>query len=424
MSDVVIVSAARTPIGKLRGALAEVRPDDMAALVIAEAVQRAGIDPALIEEVYMGCANQAGEDNRNVARMGALLAGLPHQVGGITFNRLCASGLNAVNQAARAIKCGEGDVFVAGGVESMTRAPYSIPKNPISFGPSGNITGWDTTLGWRYPNPKMEAMFPLETMGETAENIFEMSCAGEIAGGEISRADQDRFALQSQERAIHAINRGYFQREIVPISLPSAKGTPLVVDTDEHPFYRKTETGYEVATTLEKLGKLRPSFRDGGTVTAGNSSGLNDGACALMLMSAEKAAELGIKPLARWVGSAVAGVDPRVMGLGPVDATRKLLGRYNLTIDDIDLAELNEAFAVQAIAVMRELGLREEITNVNGGAIALGHPLGCSGARLLTALIYEMHRRADIGETMRYGLATLCVGVGQGEATLIERWQD
>lgn len=424
MSDVVIVSAARTPIGKLRGALAEVRPDDMAALVIAEAVQRAGIDPALIEEVYMGCANQAGEDNRNVARMGALLAGLPYQVGGITFNRLCASGLNAVNQAARAIKCGEGDVFVAGGVESMTRAPYSVPKNPIPFGPSGNITGWDTTLGWRYPNPKMEAMFPLETMGETAENIFEMSCTGNIAGGEISRADQDRFALQSQERAIHAINQGYFQREIVPVSLPSSKGTSMAVDTDEHPFYRKTETGYEVATTLEKLGKLRPSFREGGTVTAGNSSGLNDGACALVLMSAEKAAALGIKPLARWVGSAVAGVDPRVMGLGPVDATRKLLGRHNLKIEDIDLAELNEAFAVQAIAVMRELGLREEITNVNGGAIALGHPLGCSGARLLTTLIYEMHRRADSGETMRYGLATLCVGVGQGEATLIERWQD
>jgi 3-oxoadipyl-CoA thiolase len=420
MTEVVIVSAVRTPIGKIRGALSAVRPDDLAAIVIREAIDRAGIDPATIEEVYMGCANQAGEDNRNVARMALLLAGLPNHVAGVTVNRLCASGLNAVNQAARAIKCGEGDVFVAGGVESMTRAPYSIPKNETGFGPSGNITGWDTTLGWRYPNPVMEALFPLEAMGETAENIFEMSGAGQVEGGQISREEQDRFSLQSQQRAIDAINQGHFQREIVPVKIPQRKGDPLVVDTDEHPFYKKTENGYEVATTLEKLGTLQPAFRKGGTVTAGNSSGLNDGACALVLMSAEKAAELGIRPMARWLGSAAAGVDPRVMGLGPVGATRKLLARHNLTIDDIDLAELNEAFAVQSIAVMRELGLREDITNVNGGAIALGHPLGCSGARILTTLLYEMHRRADAGQSMCYGLATLCVGVGQGEATLIE----
>lgn len=424
MTEVVIVSAARTPIGKIRGILSAVRPDDLAAIVIKEAIKRAGIDAAIIEEVYMGCANQAGEDNRNVARMGLLLAGLPHHVAGVTFNRLCASGLNAVNQAARAIKAGEGDVFVAGGVESMTRAPYSIPKNSAAFGPSGNITGWDTTLGWRYPNPAMEAKFPLEAMGETAENIFEMSCAGNVEGGEISRAEQDRFSLQSQERAINAINTGYFKREIVPVEIPQRKGEPIIADTDEHPFYKKTDNGYEVATNLEKLGKLPAIFRNGGTVTAGNSSGLNDGAAALVLMSAEKAEELGLKPLARWIGSAAAGVDPRVMGIGPVYATRKVLARNNMSIEDIDLAELNEAFAVQSIAVLRELKLSEEITNVNGGAIALGHPLGCSGARILTTLLYEMHRRAEEGEDMKYGLATLCVGVGQGEATLIELVRD
>ena len=420
MNDVVIVSAARTPIGSIRGALSEVRPDDLSALVIQEAVRRAGVEPGMVEEVYMGCANQAGEDNRNVARMSALLAGLPHHVAGVTVNRLCASGLNAVNQAARAIKCGEGDVFVAGGVESMTRAPYSLPKNPVGFGPSGNVTAWDTTLGWRYPNPKMEAMFPLEAMGETAENIFEMSCTGELQGGQITREEQDRFALQSQQRAVNAINQGYFKREIVPVTIPQRKGNPIIVDTDEHPRYRKTDNGYELATSMEQLASLRPAFRQGGTVTAGNSSGLNDGACALVLMSQSKADKLGVKPLARWVGSAAAGIDPRVMGLGPVHAVRKVLQRAGLTLEDIDLVELNEAFAVQAIAVMRELRLGEEITNVNGGAIALGHPLGCSGARILTTLLYEMHRRADAGETMRYGLATLCVGVGQGEATIIE----
>ena len=420
MTDVVIVSAVRTPIGKIRGALSAVRPDDLAALAIRAAVERAGVEGGQIEEVYLGCANQAGEDNRNVARMALLLAGLPDTVAGVTVNRLCASGLNAVNQAARAIKAGEGDVFVAGGVESMSRAPYSLPKNPIGFGPAGNVTGWDTTLGWRYPNPKLEALYPLEAMGETAENIFDKSCAGELDGGEITREAQDRYALQSQERAIHAINRGYFQREIVPVHVPQRRGDAIVIDTDEHPFYRRTDEGYAVATSAEKLSTLRPAFRDDGTVTAGNSSGLNDGACALVLMSAEKARQLNLPPMAHWVGSAAAGIDPRVMGLGPVSATRKLLERQNLRIEDIDLAELNEAFAVQTIAVMRELGLSEAITNVNGGAIALGHPLGCSGARILTTLLHEMRRRAAEGERMRYGLATLCVGVGQGESTLIE----
>jgi len=420
MTEIVIVSAVRTPVGKIRGTLSPIRPDDLAGLVIKEAVKRAGIAPVLIEEVYMGCANQAGEDNRNVARMGLLLAGLPEHVAGVTVNRLCASGLNAVNQAARAIKAGEGDVFVAGGVESMTRAPYSVPKNPTAFGPSGNITGWDTTLGWRYPNPAIKQLFPLEAMGETAENIYDMSCAGNIEGGDITREDQDRFALQSQQRAVDAINNGWFRKEILPVEIPQRKADPIIFDTDEHPFYKKTEDGYEVATSIEKLGKLRPAFREGGTVTAGNSSGLNDGACALVLMSADKADELGIKPLARWMGSAAVGVDPRVMGLGPVQATRKVLQRNRLTIDDIDLAELNEAFAVQSIAVLRELGLSEDITNIQGGAIAIGHPLGMSGARILTTLIYAMHRLADEGQDMRYGLATLCVGVGQGEATLIE----
>jgi 3-oxoadipyl-CoA thiolase len=420
MNDAVIVSAVRTPIGKLGGALSAVRPDDLAARVIREAVQRAGVEPGDIEEVYMGCANQAGEDNRNVARMGLLLAGLPHHVAGVTLNRLCASGLNAVNQAARAIRCGEGDVFVAGGVESMTRAPYSLPKNAEPFGPSGNKIAYDTTLGWRYPNPRMEALFPLESMGETAENIYYMSRAGQVKGGEITRAEQDRFALQSQQRAVSAINKGCFKPEIVPVEIPQRKGDPVVVDTDEHPRYNKTSAGYGLATDLSSLAKLRPAFREGGSVTAGNSSGLNDGACALVLMSAAKAEQLGIKPLARWIGSAAAGVDPRTMGLGPLPATRKLLQRTGIALDEIDLVELNEAFAVQSIAVLRELAISEAITNVNGGAIALGHPLGCTGARILTTLIYEMQRRADAGEKMRYGLATLCVGVGQGEATVIE----
>lgn len=420
MRDVVIIDSVRTPIGRHAGALSNMRPDDMAALVIKEIVNRTGIDAAEIEEVYFGCANQAGEDNRNVARMGALLADLPHSVAGVTVNRLCASGLNAVNQVARAIRSEEGEVYIAGGVESMTRAPYSLPKNSRAFGPSGNVTAWDTTLGWRYPNPKMEALFPLEAMGETAENIYQMSCDGSISGGEITREEQDAFALESQRRAMEAINRGHFRQEIVPVVFPQRKGDPVVFDTDEHPRIKKSDDGYVLDTGLETLARLKPAFRQGGTVTAGNSSGLNDGAAAMLLTSAEQASALGLRPVARWVGSAAAGVDPRTMGLGPVPATRKVLKRAGLTLDDMDLIELNEAFAVQSLAVMRELGMRPEITNVNGGAIALGHPLGCSGARILTTLIHEMRRRRAAGESMRYGLATLCVGVGQGEATIIE----
>jgi acetyl-CoA C-acetyltransferase len=424
MRDVVIVDAVRTPIGRHAGCLSGVRPDDLAAGVIAAAIERAGVDPTTIEEVYLGCANQAGEDNRNVARMAALLAGLPDKVAAVTFNRLCASGLNAVNQAARAIASGEGEVFVAGGVESMSRAPYSMPKNPRAWGPPGNITAFDTTLGWRYPNRRMAKIFPLEAMGETAENIFELSRTGEIEGGVISREEQDGFAFESQARACAAINAGRFEAEIAPVTIPQRKGEPIVVDTDEHPRIQRTDRGFELATSLESLAKLRPAFRPQGTVTACNSSGLNDGACALVLMSAEEATRLGVRPMARWVCSAAAGVDPRTMGLGPVPATQKALSRAGLGLEDMDLVELNEAFAVQAIAVMRQLGLRPEVTNVNGGAIALGHPLGCSGARILTTLLHEMRRRSAAGETVRYGLAALCVGVGQGEATLVELLSD
>ena len=418
--EVVIVSAVRTPIGRIRGALSEVRPDDLAAIAVREAVARAGVPPERIEEVYLGCANQAGEDNRNVARMALLLAGLPDTVAGVTLNRLCASGLNAVNQAARAIALGEGDVFVAGGVESMTRAPYSLPKNARAFGPSGNVTAWDTTLGWRYPNPALEALYPLEAMGETAENIYERSRDGAVAGGEITREEQDALALQSHRRAVDAIDGGRFADEIVPVTIPRRRGEPRVVDVDEHPRYRREGDRFVLDTDLQALAQLRPAFRKGGTVTAGNASGLNDGAAALVLMAAETAEQLGVAPMARWRASGAAGIDPRVMGLGPVGATRKALERAGLTVDDLDLVELNEAFAVQALAVMRELGLSEAITNVNGGAIALGHPLGCSGARILTTLLHEMRRRRRAGVSVRYGLATLCVGVGQGEATVVE----
>ncbi|MFH1907462.1 MAG: acetyl-CoA C-acyltransferase, partial [Chloroflexota bacterium] len=362
MSEVWIIDAIRTPIGALGGVLAAVRPDDLAALVIKTIIERNKLDPALVEEVYFGCANQAGEDNRNVARMALLLAGMPVEVAGVTFNRLCASGLNAVNQAARAIKAGEGDVFIAGGVESMSRAPYSVPKAESAFS-FGNLTAWDTALGWRYPNPKMQERYGTEAMGETAENI-----AAERP--HLTREMQDAFALRSHQRAIAAIDSGKFAEEIVPVTIPQRKGDPIVVTTDERP--RRD-------TSLETLAKLRPAFRkEGGTVTAGNSSGLNDGAAALLLMSAEKAKELGLKPMARILASAAAGVPPRVMGLGPVPATRKALARAGLKLEDIRLIELNEAFAVQALAVMQELGLDPEIVNVNGGAVALGHPLGCS----------------------------------------------
>ncbi len=399
MTNVVVVDAIRTPIGALGGALAPVRPDDLAALVIKTVIERTKLDPALVEEVYFGCANQAGEDNRNVARMAALLAGLPVEVAGVTVNRLCASGLAAVNQAARAIRAGEGEAFIAGGVESMSRAPYSIPKAEAGFS-FGNLTAWDTALGWRYPNPRMKEKYGTESMGETAENI-----AAERP--RITREQQDAFALRSHQRAVAAIDSGRFAEEIVPVPIPQKKGDPLRVAADERP--RRD-------TTLESLARLKPAFREGGTVTAGNSSGLNDGAAALLLMSADKARGLKMKPLARIVASAAAGVPPRVMGYGPVPATRKALERAGMQMKDIGLVELNEAFAVQSLAVMEDLALDAEIVNVNGGAIALGHPLGCSGARLMTTLIHEMRRRGNV----KYGLATLCVGVGQGEATIVE----
>ncbi|NWG35708.1 MAG: acetyl-CoA C-acetyltransferase [Chloroflexi bacterium] len=400
MTDVVIVDAIRTPVGALGGILASVRPDDMAALVIREIIQRSNLDPALVEEVFFGCANQAGEDNRNIARMAALLAGLPTEVGGVTVNRLCASGLNAINQAARAIKMGDGDVYIAGGVESMSRAPYSLPKAEAGYS-FGNLTAWDTALGWRYPNPKMKELYGTESMGETAENIARER-------PHLTREKQDAFALRSHQRAIAAIDSGRFKEEILPVLIPQKKGDSKVAETDERP--RRD-------TSMESLAKLKPAFaKEGGTVTAGNSSGLNDGAAALLLMSAERAKSLGLKPLARVVASASAGVPPRVMGLGPVPATKKTLERAGLQIKDIGLVELNEAFAVQSLAVMEDLELDPEIVNVNGGAIAIGHPLGCSGARLMTTLVHEMRLRGNV----KYGLATLCVGVGQGEATIVE----
>jgi acetyl-CoA acetyltransferase family protein len=371
--------------------------------VLAEVVKRAKVDPALVEEVYLGCANQAGEDNRDVARMALLLAGYPVAVGGVTFNRLCASGLTAINAAARAIKVGEGEVYVAGGVESMTRAPYAQGKTFPEWA-FGNATLWDTTIGWRFPNPRMKEKYGIDSMGETAENIYELTRT-------ISREEQDRFSLESHRRAVAAIESGKFAAEIVPVPVPQRKGEPVLVSRDEHP---------RADTSLEALAKLRPAFRAGGTVTAGNSSGINDGAAAVLLMSAGKARELGLKPLARVVCSAAAGVEPRVMGLGPIFATRKALARAGLTLEQISLIELNEAFAVQSLAVMKELSLRHEITNVNGGAVALGHPLGCSGARLMTTLVHEMRRRAPEEKRPYYGLATLCVGVGQGEATIVE----
>jgi 3-oxoadipyl-CoA thiolase len=400
MTDVVIIDAIRTPIGALGGILSSVRPDDMAAHVIRCLLERNQFDPKLIEEVFLGCANQAGEDNRDVARMAALLAGLPLEVGGVTVNRLCASGLNAINMAARAIKVGDGDVYIAGGVESMSRAPYSLPKAEAGFS-FGNLTAYDTALGWRYPNPKMKEMYDTHSMGETAENIA-------TERPHLTREKQDEFSVRSHGRAIAAIDSGRFKQEIVPLSIPQKKGEAKLVDTDERP--RRD-------TTMESLGKLKPAFKkDGGTVTAGNSSGLNDGAAALLIMSAEKAKTLNLKPLARIMASASAGVPPRVMGYGPIPATRKALDRAGLKVKDIGLFEINEAFAVQSLAVMEDLELDPEIVNVNGGAIAIGHPLGCSGARLVTTLVHEMKNRGNV----KYAVATLCVGVGQGEATVIE----
>ncbi len=397
LREAVIVDAVRTPIGRYGGALKDVRPDDLAAAVIKELLKRNPIDPSEIEDVLFGCSNQAGEDNRNVARMACLLAGLPVNVGGGTVNRLCGSGLMAVNEAARAIQTGCGDLFIAGGVESMTRAPFVMVK-PHSSYPRGDMKLVDTTLGWRLVNPRLaEAYYPY-SMGETAENV--------AAQCQISRAEQDEFALASQLKYKAAFESGRFDDEIVPVAVPQAKGGVVLVAADEHP---------RPAITAEDLKKLKPAFKEGGTVTAGNSSGINDGACAVLLMSASKASQLGAKPLARYVSSAVAGVDPSVMGLGPVPAIRKVLSRAELTVADIDLIEINEAFAAQVIACARELRIDPARLNVNGGAIALGHPLGCSGARLLTTLLYELRRRA-----VRFGLASMCIGVGQGIATLVE----
>ena len=389
MARAVVLSAVRTPIGRYAGALSGVRPDDLAGIAIAAAVERAAVDRGAIDDVYFGCANQAGEDNRNVARMGALLAGLPETVAGVTLNRLCASGLSAVVSACHAVLAGDAEFVVAGGVESMSRAPLVTAKPEAAF-PRGDRTLWDTTLGWRFPNPRLEEMFPLESMGETGENVAER--------WNVSREDQDAFAARSQERWAAANAAGRFDDELVPVG---------EVVVDEHP---------RPETTAAVLAKLRPAFRADGTVTAGNASGINDGAAALVIASEERARELGAEPLGAFVGSAVAGVDPRVMGIGPIPAVRRLLERSGVAAADIDLVELNEAFASQSVAVMRELGLDEEKVNVNGGAIALGHPLGMSGARLVVSLLHELRRRDG-----RYGLATLCVGVGQGVAALFER---
>ena len=411
MRDVVIIDAIRSPIGKFGGALSTVRPDDLLADILKGLVDRTGIDPDQVEDVVVGCGNQAGEDNRNVARMAVLLAGFPKEIGGITVNRNCASGLDAVNLAAKSIIAEEGDIYIAGGVESMSRAPYSIPK-PAQQSSMGHRTIFDTTVGWRYPNPRMDELYPIISLGETAENI-----AKELR---IGRMEQDSFALESQRRAIDAINSQKFKDEIHPISVKQRKRAPIMVDTDEYPRYMIENGQYKLDTDMDQLSRLKPAFRKNGTVTAGNSSGINDGAAALLLMSTKKAEELEFKPIARWVGSAVAGVDPGVMGYGPVPATEKLLKRLGLSLSDIGLVEINEAFAAQTIGVMKKMKLDHTITNVNGGAIALGHPLGCSGARIITTLLHEMKRRGKDLTLPFYGLASLCVGVGQGVSTIVE----
>ena len=394
-----IVEAVRTPIGRYGGALASVRPDDLAALVLRAVVDRAGVDPALVEDVILGCANQAGEDNRDVARMAVLLAGFPVEVGGLTVNRLCGSGLQAVNSAAHAIAVGDGDVFIGGGVESMTRAPYVMAK-PANAWDRGPREVEDTTLGWRFLNPKLAEMYYPYSMGETAENVAERYGIG--------RERQDAFALESQRRAVAAIEAGRFDDQIVPVEVAGRKGETTTVTRDEHP---------RADTSPEALAKLRPAFKqDGGSVTAGNSSGINDGASAVLLVEADRGRGLGLKPLARVVSTAVAGVDPAVMGIGPVPATRKALERAGIGIEDLDIIELNEAFASQSIAVIDELRLDPAKVNPNGGAIALGHPLGMSGGRLITMLTHELRRTGG-----RYGLATMCIGVGQGIATIVER---
>jgi 3-oxoadipyl-CoA thiolase len=399
MSEALIVDAVRTPMGRYRGVLAGVRPDDLAAHVVGESLRRSGADPAAVADVYMGAANQAGEDNRDVARMAALLAGMPPEIPGVTVNRLCASGLEAVNQASRALRLGEGDLYLAGGTESMSRAPWVVPK-PEQGLARGPQTMHDTALGWRLVNPRMAERYSTEAMGETAENVAERYGVG--------REEQDGFALRSHQRAVAAAAEGRFDEELTPVEAPppGGRGDPVTVDADEGP---------RPDTTLERLAGLKAAFREGGSVTAGNASTLNDGAACLVLASAERAEALGARPLARIVSIGVAGVDPAYMGIGPVPATRKALEGAGLELDEIDLIEINEAFAAQVLACVGELGIDEEHINVNGGAIALGHPLGCSGARLLTTLVWELRRRG-----VRYGLATLCVGVGQGVATIVE----
>jgi 3-oxoadipyl-CoA thiolase len=393
-----IVDAVRTPIGRYGGALAGVRPDDLAALVIRALVDRTAIDPAIVEDVILGCANQAGEDNRDVARMALLIAGLPVEVAGLTVNRLCGSGMQAISSAAHAIAVGDGDVFIAGGVESMSRAPYVMLKPEGAF-ERGTHDLVDSTLGWRFVNPKLDAHYPAISLGETAECVAD--------DWSVSRARQDAFALESQRRTAAAMAAGRFDGQLIPVTIPQRKGDPAVVSRDEHP---------RAETTAEGLAKLRPAFREGGTVTAGNASGINDGAAALLLVEAERGRALGLRPMARVVATAVAGVDPRVMGMGPVPAIRKVLTRASVSVADLDLVELNEAFASQSVACIDELGLDPARVNVNGGAIALGHPLGASGARLVTMLVHELVRTGG-----RYGLAAMCIGIGQGIAMVVER---
>jgi len=398
MRQALVIDCVRTPVGRYRGALAPVRPDDMAALVIRTLVERTGIDPGLIDDCYWGAANQAGEDNRNAARMAVLLAGLPDSVPGMTLNRLCSSGLDAVSLAARMIEAGHGEVFIAGGAESMSRAPLVLPK-PAEAWVRGNQQLYNSTLGWRMVNPKLAAMHHPYSMGETAENVAERYA--------VSREAQDAFALESQRRTAEAQAAGRLAEEIIQVEVDLGRGKKAVVSVDEHP---------RPETTAEALAKLKPVFREGGTVTAGNSSGINDGAAALLVVEAKRAAALGLEAMAVVRASASAGVDPACMGLGPIPATRKALARAGWTVDDLDLIELNEAFAAQSLVCIEQLGLDPEKVNVNGGAIALGHPLGCSGARLATTLVREMQRR-----DAKRGLATLCVGVGQGLAVLFER---
>ena len=417
MQEAWIVGAVRTPIGRHGGALSAVRPDDLGAVALAALMERTGVEPGEVEDVYFGCANQAGEDNRNVARMSLLLAGFPETVAGATVNRLCGSGLEAVAQAARAVMLGEAEVYVGGGVESMSRAPWSVPKPERAF-PTGNATMYDTTLGWRFVNPKMEEMGHTDSLGMTAENLAQerfLLTPDEdrpedlAADYDISREAQDRFALRSHEKAVAATDEKRFREEIVPVTVKTRK-SETVVEADEGP--RRD-------TTLEKLAKLRPAFKRDGSVTAGNSSSLNDGSAAVLVVSREYAEARGLQPMARIRSMGVAGVPPRVMGIGPVPATKKALARAGITLEDVGLIELNEAFAAQSLAVLYEWGMDPEDgrLNPNGGAIALGHPLGASGARILTTLVHEMQRRDEV----RYGLATMCIGVGQGIAMVVEK---